>query len=137
VVETAQLRRRLLHAGHTRGGEDLVDRVALVHVDRREQGVAAEQLLVFDVVVVDLGALGDVAVLARRELDSRDAEAQHDGEDQADGGDHARVASEVDGQPGPEALHHVGCSLHIVFRPSGVTAITDVICARQGGRTFA
>ena len=51
------------------GREELGDGVTLVHRDEREHGLAAEEVLVGDVVLVDLVALVEVAVLAGRELE--------------------------------------------------------------------
>ena len=50
--------------------------MALVHGDEGEHGLAAEEVLVGDAVLVDLIALVEVAVLARLELELRDAEAE-------------------------------------------------------------
>ena len=65
-------------------GEQLVDRVALVHRDDGQHGLAAEQVLVRDVVLVDLIGLVEVAVLAGRELELGDAVAEGQRQDEAD-----------------------------------------------------
>ena len=64
------------------GGEQLVDGVARVHRDDGEHRLAAEQALVGDVVLVDLVALVEVAVLAGGELELRDAEAEDERDEQ-------------------------------------------------------
>ena len=90
----------------TLGREQLVDGVPLVHADDGEHRLAAEQVLVGDVVLVDAVVLVQVAVLAGRELELRDAEAEHDGDEQADHGDESGALAEVHGEHRPEPLHH-------------------------------
>ena len=92
----------------TLGGEQLVDRVAFVHGDDGQHRLTAEQVLVRDVVGVDAVVLVQVAVLAGRELELGDAEAEHDGDEQPDHRDQAGALAEGHGEHGPEALHHRG-----------------------------
>ena len=58
------------------GGEDRVDRLAVLHGDDRQHGLAAEELLVGDVVLVDHVVLVQVAVLAGGELELGDARSR-------------------------------------------------------------
>jgi hypothetical protein len=92
----------LLTAG---GVEQLVDGVPGVHRDDRQHRLAAEQVLVRDVVLEDLVGLVEVAVLAGRELQLRDPEDHDDGDGDADEDDDNGVLAQQDGEPGPEPLH--------------------------------
>ena len=89
----------LLELGDALLGEQLVDRVALVHGDHGQHGLAAEELLVLDVVLVDLIGLVEVAVLAGGELEAGDAEAQDEGDDQPDDRDQPGSLAQLDGEP--------------------------------------
>ena len=87
------------------GGEELGHRVALVHGGQRDHGLAAEEVLVGDAVLVDLVALVEVAVLARGELELGDAEAEPEGDQEAHDGHEAGPLAELHRQYRPETLH--------------------------------
>ena len=60
-------------------GVNIVSMVcAVLHGEHRQHRLAAEEVLVLDVVLVDLVVLVQVAVLTRRELELGDAEADDD-----------------------------------------------------------
>ena len=81
------------------GVEQLGDRVSFVHRDQPEHRLAAEQLLVGDVVDVDLVVCVEVAVLPGGEFEAGDAVAEGEREDQADEGDETGALAEFDRQP--------------------------------------
>ena len=76
--------------------EDRVDLLPVGHRDAGEHRLAAEDVLVRDVVLVDLRVGVQVAVLAGREIDPGDAETDDDREDEPDRGDDAGVPGEAD-----------------------------------------
>ena len=86
-------------------GEELGHGVALVHRDHGEHGLAAEQVLVGDAVLVDLIGLVEVAVLAGGELELVDARAEHQGDQADDDADDDCVLAQLDGESRPEPLH--------------------------------
>ena len=97
---------KLLQLLRAVAGEELVDGVARIHRDHGEHRLPAEEALVDDVVLVDLLVGVEVAVLSGGELELRDAEAEADGDEQADDGDPDRVLAELHRDVGPEPLHH-------------------------------
>ena len=101
--------------------EQLVDRVAVVHRDQHDHRRAAEQGLVFDVVLVDLVARVQVAVLAGCEVELGDPEAEADGEEQDAQRDPAGVLAELDRQPVPQPVHRTP-----KLRPSDRVSVATV-----------
>ncbi len=95
----------LLHRGAVLGCEQVVHGLAVLHGEHDHHGLSAEEVLVADVVLVDAVRLVEVAALAGRELQLRDAEAERERDDQSDDGDEAGVLSAPHREPGPEALH--------------------------------
>ena len=88
-------------------GEELRDVVTRLHGHEREHRLTAEELLVLDVVLVDLVAAVQVAVLAGGELQVRDAVAQAHGEDRAGREHDDPVLAEVQPEPAPELVHRL------------------------------
>ena len=87
-------------------GEELVDGVALVHRDDGEHGLATEEALVDDVVLVDGFVRVEVAVLTGRELQLGDPEPERDRDHESDDRHPDRVLAELHRDVGPEPLHH-------------------------------
>jgi hypothetical protein len=103
--------RRVDHARDLRplrvvaGREQFLDGMAGIHRDERQHRLAAEELLIGDVVFVDLVALVQVVALISGELEFGRAVSEPDGEQAAD--DHHRnpVLAQIEAEPGPEPLH--------------------------------
>ncbi len=98
------------------GGEQLGDAVTFVHRHERDHGLPAEQLLVRDVVLVDLVALVQVVVLARRELQPGGAEAEARRQQTADEQHRQPVLAEVESEPAPELVHGPECTSTVMAR---------------------
>src|SRR5262249_28716291 len=81
------------------------DLVAGLHGDERQHGLAAEQVLILDAVLVDLVGLVEVAALAGRELELRDPVPEHDRDDGADAQDDDPRLAEVEAKPRPKPMH--------------------------------
>jgi hypothetical protein len=88
------------------GGEEVDDVAPALHGEEGEHRLAAEQVLVGDVVLVDLLVLVQVRVLAGGEVELGGAQAEHQGDRQADDADDPGVLAEVEAHPGPRAPHH-------------------------------
>ena len=85
--------------------EQVDDGRALVHREEGEHRLAAEEVLVLDVVLVDLLALVEVAVLPRGELELAQPDAEHGGDDEDDHPHEGGALAEGDGHRGPELVH--------------------------------
>ena len=93
------------HLGQVVRVREVDDVLAVVGGEQHEHGLAAEEVLVGDVVLGDLVAGVEVAVLAGDELELGRAVAGDQGEQQADDRHQAGPLAELDGEPGPEPLH--------------------------------